>query len=103
MLNCSFYINSVSKIDATNKVKTIFKYASLGFNLLGVSEYFKIDDCFIVNVEIPLSINSLDEIRDVLIRFFSDWRLTGFEAFSEECVLDDSITSLNVWFKEAKL
>ena len=67
-LNCSFYINSVSKIDATNKVKTIIKHA-LSFNLLGVSEYFKIDGCFIVDVEIPLRINSLDVIRDVLTRF----------------------------------
>ncbi|AZS15941.1 hypothetical protein EI981_16860 [Paenibacillus lutimineralis] len=102
-LNCSFYINSVSKIDATNKVKTIIKHVSLSFNLLGVSEYFKIDGCFIVDVEIPLRINSLDVIRDVLTRFFSDWRLTGLEAFSEGCVLDDNITSLSVWFKEAKL
>ncbi|MCY9544583.1 hypothetical protein M5X00_32315 [Paenibacillus alvei] len=102
-LNCSFYISGVSNIDATNKVKTIIKHATLDFNLLGVTEYFKIDDCFIVNVEIPLSINSIDEIRDVLIRFCSDWRVTGLEAFSEECVLDDNITSLSVWFKEAKL
>lgn len=102
-LNCSFYINDLSEIDATNKVETIIKDASLSFNQLGVSEYFKIDDCFIVNVEIPLNVNSLDEIRDILIRFFNDWRLTGLEAFSEECVLDDNITELSVWFKEAKL
>lgn len=102
-LNVSVYITGISETDVIDKAEKIFKQSLLSFNLLGASAYFKINNCFIVTVEIPLVENSIEEIRDILISINNEWGFTGFEIFSEECVLDESIVDLSIWFKEVKL
>lgn len=102
-LNCSFYIIAKSANDAASRTGTLIKNAEMEFSLLDLSKYFKIDDCYIVSVKIPLVENTLDEIKAILFNFTTNWNFIGLKAYSLGCILDEKIEGMSVMFKKAKL
>jgi len=103
VLGCRFFVEGDSEKDVLIKLEVIIKKASINYYLGDVSKYFKIDDCYIIDVMIPFKGNAIKELKNILVNFSNKWIFTGLEAYTEECALDEHITEVSASFREAVL
>jgi len=102
-MQISFYMISNSETEATKNIMEIIDTVSTLHLLTGVSKYFKIDDCYIVNVKFFLKEGDMEEYRRILLSFSKEWRFIGLEARTEQCLIDENITNMRAVFREAKI
>ena len=94
MMNLILYIFAADEKDGVNKADVIMKYSKSPYEIVGCSEYFRIDNCYEVAVRIKNVNSDINEAKKIL-RVFSDcWSWTELTASSNGNFYEDKIVSV---------
>lgn len=98
----SVYIVGSSEQDVINKLKKVFNEQLFSYTINDIVEYFKIDNCYIVDLKLQNEL-TLDQFKPSLLQITDKWRITGLEVHSSTINLDPKFKEINISFQNVAL